>query len=238
MSGGARVALALGLAAACLLWGCQTERDGVYVDLSAALRAYRARVDRQPGRQQVERILASLSAQQLTDLGVLYERGGRLEEAAWAYQQAVWRDPRYSPAYVNLGNVRRAQGRHEEALFRYRQAMAADPHSFIAANNFADLCAHLGLHLDEAVARLTPLLEEAGVHRAHGLDTLGWLHHLRGDHERAAALLERAAAEAEDPDLLAAVTERLAVLREALARCGQASPPGPANHGAARPTPE
>jgi tetratricopeptide (TPR) repeat protein len=220
---------AIALLALLVLPGCQTDRDGVKVNLTAALRAYRARLDRTPTRREAQRIIALLPADQLNDLGVLYEREGRLDDAAWAYQEAVWRDLRFAPAYVNLGNVLRKQGKPDEALQRYRQAMAADPANFEAANNFGDLCAELNAHLGEAVERLEPLVQQEGPHRGYGLDTLGWLRHLRGEDDAALALLERALAEVGD-DLelalavhahLAAVCAQLGRREEAAAHCAE-----------------
>jgi Tfp pilus assembly protein PilF len=199
------------------LAGCQTDRRGVQVDLGAVARAYKQRLDRQPSREQVERMVASLPAEQLNDMGVLYEREGRLDRAAWAYQQAVWRNPRFALAYVNLGNVLRKQGQTEDALFRYRQAMSADRNNFEAANNFADLCAEKGVHLDEAIGRLRTRLDAAGPHRAYGLDTLGWLYHRTGDEAAAAEALEMALKEpaSKDPKLRGLIEEHLAAVNQA-----------------------
>jgi hypothetical protein len=210
---------------AALLAGCQTGREGVRVDLTALLRAYRERLDRKPTRAEAERIVATLKPQQLNDLGVLYEREGRLDQAAWAYQHAIWRGPRFAPAYVNLGNVLRKQGKTEEALFRYRQAMSADPESFEAANNFADLCAEKGMHLEQAIAVIEPAAARPGPHRAYGLDTLGWLYHLRGDEAKAAAALEAALREPQPTDLSLAVAvhEHLAAVYAALGREAEAA---------------
>lgn len=205
--------------------GCETDKEGVNVNFTAALRAYQAQLDRQPGRAEVERMVAHLSPEQLNDLGVLYEREGRLEEAEWAYQRAVWRDPRFAPAYVNLGNVLRKRGRTEQALLRYRQAMSADPDSFEAVNNFADLCAEQGIHLNEAIARLTPVTQRLGQHRAYGLDTLGWLYHVQGDEPRAAETLEAALSETgeDTPALRLIVHEHLGCVYGALDRPAEAA---------------
>lgn len=205
--------------------GCQTGREGVGLDVSAALRAYRNRLDRRPGRAEVERIVAAMKAERLNDLGVLYEREGRLKDAAWAYEQAIWRDLRFAPAYVNLGNVLRKQGKPAEARFRYRQAMVADPHSFEAVNNFADLCAEERVDLEKAITLLTPMVESAGLHRAYGLDTLGWLYHLRGDERKAAETLEAALREAGagKASLRVKVHEHLAAVYAELGREGEAA---------------
>ena len=200
------------------LSGCQTERQGVMVDLSAAVRAYRENADPRPNRAQAERLVAQLPAEQLTDLGVMYEREGRLDDAARTYQQAISRDPRYARAHVNLGNVLRQQGKYSEALARYRKAMVADPRSFEAVNNFADLCAAQETCIEEAIGRLAPLLIEAGDRKPYGLDTLGWLYHLQGDDGLARRTLESALDQAGQGDgaLLLAVHEHLAQVCRAL----------------------
>lgn len=206
--------------------GCETKAEGVQVDLTAAARAYREHVDRKPGREEMERIIAQLPADKLNDLGVLYEREGRLDDAVWAYQQAVWRDPRCSRSYVNLGNALRKQGKLDQARFRFRQAMAADPTSFEAVNNFADLCAAEATCIEEAIGRLEPMVEGAGPYRPYGLDTLGWLHHLHGEDERALGLLETARREAgaADPALAETIDMHLAEVRAALGQIANTKP--------------
>lgn len=198
--------------------GCQTSHEGVKINFSALLRAYRERLDRKPGRAETDRVLASLKPEQLNDLGVIYEREGRLEKAAWAYRQAIHKNLWYATAHVNLGNVLRKQGRTEEALDRYRKAMSVAPHNLEATNNFADLCAQQGVHLEEAIARLSPLVDNGGPHRVYGLDTLGWLYHLSGDDHRAAATLQTALEEADERDHVLGLTlhEHLAAVYRAL----------------------
>jgi len=200
------------------LSGCQTEGQGVMVDLSAAVRAYRENADPQPTRDQAERLVAQLPAEQLTDLGVMYEREGRLDDAVRTYQQAITRDPRCARAHINLGNALRQQQRYPEALARYRKAMMVDPRSFDAANNFADLCAAEGTCIEEAIGRLAPLLAEAGDRKPYGLDTLGWLCHLQGDDRLARRTLESALDQAGERDgaLLLTVHEHLVQVYRAL----------------------
>ena len=209
------------------LCGCQTDRDGVRINLSEAVRAYRQQVDKKPGREQLDRMVASLPAEQLTDLGVMYEREERLDDAARAYYAAIQRDLYYARAYTNLGNVLRKQGKSEEALTRYRQAMAADPGSFEAANNFADLCAAEGTYLDEAISRLVPVMDKAGTMRPYALDTLGWLYHQRGQDELARQSLAAALADtnAIDATLRTTIQAHLVAVREALRRTGGAEGP-------------
>lgn len=220
-------ALLLAALAGCLC-GCDTPRDGVYVNVSALVEAYRARANREPDRAQMEQLVENLPPEQLTDLGVMYEREQRLDRAEWAYQHAIWRDLHYARAYVNLGNVLRQQGKVEEARYRYRQAMTADPNCVEAANNFADLCAADGTSTDEAIAKLEPMVERAGSLRPYTLDTLGWLYHQKGDNERARQLLTTALreTEAKNEALRASVSTHLAEVDKALGGAQEAAGSG------------
>ncbi len=205
--------------------GCDTSPEGVSINISAALRAYRERLDRKPGRAQTERILAALKPEQLNDLGVAYQREGRLQDAEWAFRQAIRNNVWYVTPHINLANVLREQGRTQEALDRYRKALLLDPHSFEAANNFADLCARERTNIPEAMAILSPLLDTAGALRPYGLDTLGWLQHLSGQHPRAAETLQAALREAPAGDLRLrlAIHEHLAQVCLSLERHAEAA---------------
>lgn len=102
--------------------------------------------------------------------------------------------------------------------------MNADRNSFDAANNFADLCAEKGVHLDEAVGRLKPRLATAGAHRAYGLDTLGWLYHLTGDNAKAVETLQSGLVDpsAKDP-LRIMIHQHLAVVYQAMGKSAEAA---------------
>ena len=209
------ILLALGLA------GCQTNRDGVAINLTALSQVLRHPEQLRPA--QIDWFTQALGPAQHNDLGVLYEREGRLDDAARQYNLAILKDPGFAKAYVNLGNARRKQGRNEEALVRYREAMSLEPGNFAGVNNFADLCAELGQHLDEAITRLTAALKVQGGSNPYGLDTLGWLYHLAGQSARGLPMLESAAGlAATDRALAATVRCHLALLYAALGRRAEA----------------
>ncbi len=63
----------------------------------------------------------------LVDLGNLYFKTGRLEQAAETYRTALRTFPGYHPAYAGLGRVEAAQGSYTEAIASYRQAQAVVP---------------------------------------------------------------------------------------------------------------
>ncbi len=69
---------------------------------------------------------ASLSRPRL-ELGVAYERLGRLEEAAATYGEILREEPRSADALWRLGVVRWAQGRRGDAVASWLEAVAADP---------------------------------------------------------------------------------------------------------------
>jgi len=205
--------------------GCETDRDGVHINLTELRRLYRDQADPQPSRKHVEALLALMSPQQHNDLGVMLERDGRLEEAKQAYEDAIAKDCRFARAYANLGNVHRALGEDELALQRYRQALVLEPGNFDAANNFADLSAARGENLEASIEYLTHSLPAADAKRAYGLDTLGWLQHLKGAEGKAEKTLLEAlgATDPSQTELRAIVWGHLAQVYGATGRPAEAA---------------
>ena len=69
------------------------------------------------------------------NLGIIYMRLERLEEAEKALQEAVRRNPASAAAQNQLGILHRKQGRFAEAEAAYKRAIAADPNYAIAHLN-------------------------------------------------------------------------------------------------------
>jgi len=63
----------------------------------------------------------------LVDLGNLYFKTGRLEDAAQAYATALQTFDGYYPAYAGLGRVQASQGKYREAIDNFKRAQAAVP---------------------------------------------------------------------------------------------------------------
>jgi Flp pilus assembly protein TadD len=91
-----------------------------------------------------------LTAAEHNDLGVAYERAGRLDLAAREYRKAVRLDPSSAGARVNAGNAAAARNRWSEAERWYRSALRLSPEDGDALNNLAWLLARRGRKLDEA----------------------------------------------------------------------------------------
>jgi tetratricopeptide (TPR) repeat protein len=69
-----------------------------------------------------------------TNLGSLYWKSGRLDEAIVHYRQAVKIEPRAN-AYVNLAAVLKERGRLDEAISCCKTALEIDPRNALAYNN-------------------------------------------------------------------------------------------------------
>jgi tetratricopeptide (TPR) repeat protein len=63
------------------------------------------------------------------NLGILYAKRGRLEDAQRAYEAALRIAPYFVPAYVNLADLLRVGGRDDEGEQLLRRALAVDPHN-------------------------------------------------------------------------------------------------------------
>ncbi len=76
------------------------------------------------------------------NLGVVFQAGGMLNEAADCYRQSIRLAPRSAPAYNNLGTLLHRSGRYEEAIGVFGKALACD-------QKHADAHANIGTSLLE-----------------------------------------------------------------------------------------
>lgn len=93
-----------------------------------------------------------LSASEHNDLGVAYERSGRLDLAAREYRRALSMNPALSRARVNLGNVHAARAEWPDAERCFRRALRDSVTDADAMNNLAAVLLRRGRRLDEARA--------------------------------------------------------------------------------------
>jgi tetratricopeptide (TPR) repeat protein len=137
-------------------------------DLDGALAAFREAKRQMPDEPSIgTRIQAILARQERPDARASYDRGnrlrdgGRLEDAATAYREAIGIDPSFADAHNNLGSVLGRQGRTEEAIAEFEKALEIAPNLSAAHNNLAIALAIRGdtaraaTHLAE-VLRLDP----------------------------------------------------------------------------------
>jgi len=93
-----------------------------------------------------------LSAAEHNDLGVAYESARQPDLAAREFRKALRRDPSFSRARINLGNVLARLGRWSDAERCYRRALRDAPDDPDALNNLAFVLLKQRKELDEAHA--------------------------------------------------------------------------------------
>jgi uncharacterized protein (TIGR03790 family) len=106
-------------------------------------------------------------------------------------EEATARDSRLASAQTILATLYEQAGEHDKAVTRYRRVLELNPENPIALNNLAYA---LAVHQNNPQEAL-PLAQKAyGIAKASPniCDTLGWVHHLLGDNEKARGVLEEA----------------------------------------------
>ncbi len=149
---------------------------------------------------------------------------GDLPGARAALEEATSRDSRLLAAQVYLAQIYEQAGDHGLAVERYRRILELQPENVMALNNLAY---SLAARMDQPKEAL-PLAEKAyslAKGNANITDTLGWIHHLLGESEKAYGLISQAAlAEPRNAEIqlhlaiVAAATERLLEASTALSR--------------------
>jgi tetratricopeptide (TPR) repeat protein len=114
--------------------GLELEETGAPVE--TAIEAYRRVLELNPS-----------AAGALVNLGTIFYRQRKFEEAEKYYRQAIEVDAGYPLAQFNLGNLYDEQGRLDEAFDHYRRALALNPKYADAHFNLALLCERSGDNL-------------------------------------------------------------------------------------------
>jgi tetratricopeptide (TPR) repeat protein len=73
------------------------------------------------------------------NLGLAASLGGRIDEAAARFTEALRLDPDSVDAHLNLGAIRAAQGRTAEAVTHFEAVLARDPHDPDARRSLAQI---------------------------------------------------------------------------------------------------
>jgi tetratricopeptide (TPR) repeat protein len=104
-------------------------------------------------------LLASVGrrADAASDLGVVFERAGRMNEAIKQYERALELDPDFARAHNYLGNALVQVGRLPDAIEHYEQAVRIRPDFVHARNNLGNALAQAG-RLPEAIAQFDQAL--------------------------------------------------------------------------------
>jgi predicted TPR repeat methyltransferase len=145
-----------------------------------------------------------------SNLGIVHQSAGRLDEAIAAYRHAIAVAPHHSNAHSNLGVLFRVTGQPEDAEAAYRAAIALDPGHVDAWTNLGILLNSLK-RTGEAAACYSKAITLRPTHR-DARKLLALAHCTLGEFEQARQILETWLAE--DPGdpiarhMLAACTGR------------------------------
>jgi tetratricopeptide (TPR) repeat protein len=83
------------------------------------------------------------------DLGYLYQRQGRMDEARKQFESLQAEFPSYTPALVGLARLDLIEGNLEDAVALLQKAIEEVPDMYFAVNMLADCYERLGRHEDE-----------------------------------------------------------------------------------------
>lgn len=80
------------------------------------------------------------------NLGNVYARQGKIEDAISLFHQALFYNPDYAHAYYNLGTIFAVQkGKSQNAIAAFQKAIALDPHFAVAFHDLGKIYAREGL---------------------------------------------------------------------------------------------
>ncbi|HPD16036.1 MAG TPA: PA2778 family cysteine peptidase [Planctomycetota bacterium] len=164
-----------------------------------------------------ERVSWPLNAAGRNDLGLLFERAGRLDRARAEYERAVAAEPETPLFHFNLGNVLVQLGDRAGAERAYREAIRLRPAYADAHNNLANLLLDLGRRHEAHKVALRAIAID-GPRIAYYYDTLGRALLALENHAAAAAAFRRAV-ELAGKDAAVASEARLGLI-EALVAAG------------------
>ncbi len=126
-------------------------------------------------------------------LGQLLVAKGDLVAGMRHMEESIELGPKSAATLVALGSLRERRRDYDGAITSYKDALAIAPASVVALNNLAWLYAtQRPDKLDDALA-LAEKARHVAPFAAEVADTLGWIHHLKGDGKKAVASLQLAA---------------------------------------------
>jgi protein O-mannosyl-transferase len=100
------------------------------------------------------------------NLGIIYGKLGRYQDAIEEYKQAIKIKPGYVSAHSNLGDIYAKLGRYQDAIESSKQAIRIQPDFVLAHHNLGVVYGNLGRYQDaieeyQQAIRINPYLAEA-----------------------------------------------------------------------------
>jgi tetratricopeptide (TPR) repeat protein len=148
-----------------------------------AVKSYRTAIERQPDNMAGYRALAEY-----------YFRQRNIDEALAVARNALQREPDNLDVGLILGGALDLKGDHEGAIAEFERLLKRQPGSLMVANNLASLLADHRTDKESLERAYSLAASLRKVQVPSFKDTLGWIHHRRGEHRNAIGLLEEAVA--------------------------------------------
>lgn len=129
---------------------------------------------------------------------------GKKDEAIAKFTTALDKNPRNAAAYMTLGHLYINDNQEEKAVRIYERALDAMPDLWAAANNLAYILSMGGngkRDLERAYALALKAIK-LQPERPDVIDTLGWVHYLRGETDLAIDELEKAVEKAPESAII------------------------------------
>lgn len=130
-----------------------------------------------------------LTAEEHNNLGVAYEKEGRLDLASKEYKKSIEMDNSLITPLINIGNIYLKQKKLDEAEKYYLIALGKDPHNINAANNLANVYIARNDDFQKGIDYLKDALENQEHPPPHVLDTLSDLYIKTGQLSEAGKIL-------------------------------------------------
>lgn len=131
-----------------------------------------------------------LTAEEHNNLGVAYEKEGKLDLALKEYKKSLDKDNNLITPLVNIGNVYLKKMRFEDAEKYYLKALSRDEFNINAANNLGNVYLHTEKNYSKGIRTLTIALENQKEPSLYALDTLSELYIRTGQLTEAGEILD------------------------------------------------
>lgn len=159
-----------------------------------------------------EEINWDLDAQGYNNLGLLYEKQGKLELAIQNYEQSLNKS-REPETLFNLGNAYLKNKSYTEAISYYKEAVGLNPEFADCYNNLAYTYMEENLDLNEAMNYVEQALRLKPSNKVYYLDTLGMIQFKKGLLREAAKSFEEASELAVDKKVSSLIYYHLGLVK-------------------------
>lgn len=129
----------------------------------------------------------------LDALARFHIRRSQIDAAETAIREALSRQDSNLSLRLLLASVLERTGRFTEAIAEYRTLFEVSPQSSIVANNLASLLADYGDGSEDLEQAYSIAVRFSDSDVPYFQDTLGWIHYLKKDYDRAVSILQPAA---------------------------------------------